>query len=125
FLGVAKWNEKPAARKRTSTSADGGDSGQGDDKAAAADDEEPAGVEVWHSRDVDVMPKQKLSARTDRQRNMLAAWHLETGRFVQLGQESTEQVTPLKRQKMAYATNWTSYAMERSIGRPAADVYLI
>jgi hypothetical protein len=26
---------------------------------------------------------------------------------------------------MAYATNWTSYAMERSIGRPAADVYLI
>jgi len=124
FLGVAKWNEKTAARKRTSTPSDGGN-GQGDEKAVAADDDEPAGVDVWHSRDIDVMPKQKLSARTDRQRNMLAAWHVESGRFVQLGRESTEQVIPLKRQNMAYATNWTSYAMERSIGRPAADVYLI
>ena len=25
--------------------------------------------------DVDVMPKQKLAARADRQKNMLAAWH--------------------------------------------------
>ena len=37
----------------------------------------------------------------------------------------TEQVTPLKHQKLAYAANWTSYAMDRSIGRPAADLYLI
>ena len=124
FLGVAKWSEKTAAGKRTSTPSDGGN-GQGEEKAASADDDEPAGVDVWHSRDIDVMPKQKLGARTDRQRNLLAAWHVESGRFVQLGREATEQVTPLKRQQLAYATNWTSYAMDRSIGRPAADVYLI
>jgi dipeptidyl aminopeptidase/acylaminoacyl peptidase len=124
FLGVAKWNEKPATPKKTATS-DGSGNGQGDEKTAPADDDEPAGVDVWHSRDVDVMPKQKLSARSDRQKNLLAAWHLESGRFVQLGRESTEQVTPLKRQKLAYAATWTTYAMERSIGRPAADVYLI
>src|SRR6266487_543375 len=123
FLGVAKWNEKPAVPKKAAASS--GSNGQGDEKAAPVDEDEPAGVDVWHSRDVDVMPKQKLSARTDRQKNMLAAWHLESGRFVRLGKENTEQVTPLKRQKLAYATTWTAYAMERSIGRPAADLYLI
>ena len=124
FLGVAKWNEKPAVPKKAAAASDGGN-GQGDEKAAPVDEDEPAGVDVWHSRDVDVMPKQKLSARTDRQKSMLAAWHVESGRFVPLGKELTEQVTPLKRRKLAYATNWTAYAMERSIGRPAADLYLI
>src|SRR5206468_8169476 len=85
----------------------------------------PAGVDVWHWRDVDVMPKQKLSAKTERERNMLAAWHLETGRLTQLGKEPTEQVTPVKHQRFAYAENWAAYAMERSIGRPAADLYLV
>jgi hypothetical protein len=36
-----------------------------------------------------------------------------------------EQVTPIKHQKLAYAANWAAYAMDRSIGRPAADLYLI
>jgi dipeptidyl aminopeptidase/acylaminoacyl peptidase len=126
FLGLAKWTEKPAAPKKAAATSDAGnDNGQGEEKPAAAGEDEPAGVDVWHSRDVDVMPKQKLSARNDRQKNMLAAWHLEGGRLVQLGKDLTEQVTPLKHQKLAYAANWTSYAMERSIGRPAADVYLI
>jgi dipeptidyl aminopeptidase/acylaminoacyl peptidase len=126
FLGVAKWTEKPAApRKAAATSAGGNGNGQGEEKPAGADEDEPAGVDVWHSHDVDVMPKQKLSARNDRQKNLLAAWHLEGGRFVPLGKDLAEQVTPLKHQKLAYAANWTSYAMERSIGRPAADLYLL
>jgi dipeptidyl aminopeptidase/acylaminoacyl peptidase len=126
FLGVAKWTEKPVLpRKAAATAAGGNGNGQGEEKPAAVDEDEPAGVDVWHSHDVDVMPKQKLNARNDRQRNLLAAWHLEAGRFVQLGKDLAEQVTPLKHQKLAYAANWASYAMERSIGRPAADLYLL
>jgi dienelactone hydrolase len=34
-------------------------------------------------------------------------------------------VTPLKHTKLAYAANWTQYATNRSMGRPAADVYLV
>lgn len=37
-------------------------------------------------------------------------------RFVQLGKEFTEQVLPLKQSKLAFALNWTPYAMDRSIG---------
>jgi dipeptidyl aminopeptidase/acylaminoacyl peptidase len=120
FVGVAKWNEKPPAAK-TSATANNGDGAN----SAPVADEEPADVDVWHSHDVDVMPKQKIGARSDRQRNMLAAWRLSDNRFVQLGKELTEQVTPIKRQQAAYAANWSAYAMERSIGRPAADIYLM
>ena len=126
FLGVAKWNEKPVAAKKAATAAEGNGSGSTAKEAvaptakdAAKDDEEPAAVDVWHSRDVDVMAKQKLSARMDRQRNLLAAWHVGTGQFVQLGKDPTEQVTPLKHQKLAYITNWAAFAMERTMGRPS------
>lgn len=113
FLGVAKWEEKTQTEKK-------------DEKAAAAGDEtEDASVDVWHARDIEVIPRQKLSARADRQRNLLAAWHVASGAFVQLGKESAEQVTPLKRQTLAYAANWAPYAMERTIGRPAADIALV
>ncbi len=130
FLGIAKWNEKPA--KPTPIAAESGGNGSGliaketaPNAAKDKDDDEPAAVDVWHARDVDVMPKQKLSARNDRQRNLLAAWHVATGRFVQLGKDLNEQVSPIKHQKLAYAANWSAFAMERTIGRPAADLYLI
>jgi len=80
---------------------------------------------VWHARDVIVMPKQKIDARIERQRNLLAAWHVDAGRLTQLGHDRDEQVVPLKNQKLGYVTNWAAYAMERSIGRPAADLYLV
>jgi dipeptidyl aminopeptidase/acylaminoacyl peptidase len=121
FLGVARWDEKPPETKQPS--APGGNS---PDRAAAAGDadDEPPAVDVWHSRDIEVMPRQKISARADRQKNMLAAWHVEPGRLVQLAKDLNEQVTPLKHQKLAFVTNWDAYAMDRTIGRPAADLYL-
>lgn len=128
FLGLAQWTAKPqaaadanatpAADKKASTA-------QATDAPKEMEDEEPPAVDIWHSRDVDVMAKQKVSARNDRQRNLLAAWHIGNGALVPLAREFTEQVIPLKHQKRAYAANWTAYSMERSIGRPAADLYLI
>ncbi|MEP7271578.1 MAG: prolyl oligopeptidase family serine peptidase [Acidobacteriota bacterium] len=118
FLGMAKWQDKPPTEKKPVPNGEPA-------RETAKEDEEPAGVDVWNARDVVVMAKQKLDARTDRQRNLLAAWHLDAGRLVQLAQERDEQVTPLKNQKLAYATNWAAYAMERTIGRPAADIYLV
>ncbi|MDX2034309.1 MAG: prolyl oligopeptidase family serine peptidase [Blastocatellia bacterium] len=115
FVGIARWSQKPAA----------GEGAKETTRESAGDEDEPAGVDVWHARDVIVMPKQKIDARLERQRNLLAAWHVEAGRLVQLGRERDEQVTPLKRQPLGYVTNWSAYAMERSIGRPAADLSLI
>ena len=122
FLGVGKWLEKPAPAK-TDKPTNGGDGAS--PAPSPAEEVEPADVDVWHSHDIDVMPKQKIGARADRQKNMLAAWQLSNDSLVPLGKDLTEQVTPIKHQKLAYASNWSSYAMDRTIGRPAADVYLL
>ncbi len=114
FLGIGTWDEKVAPVKKPTTGGDG-----------APPEEEAAGVDVWHTRDIDVMPRQKIAARTDRQRNLLCAWHPGDGRFVQLAKEPREQVTPIKRTHLAYAAEWSAYAMDRSIGRPGADLYLV
>jgi dipeptidyl aminopeptidase/acylaminoacyl peptidase len=119
FIGMAKWEKEESHPKKAAKSADG------DKTADAKEEEEPAAVEVWHWRDAEVLPFQKFRAKTDAERNMVAAWHLDSGNLVQLGHDLTEEVNPLKNQKFAYAKNWSSYAMERSIGRPAADLYLI
>jgi dipeptidyl aminopeptidase/acylaminoacyl peptidase len=116
FLGLAKWEERVVPE-------------EGEDKSDESDDAtvpaKPSTVEIWHAKDVFVMPWQKVHADEDRRRNMLAAWHLESGKLVQLGKDLIdEHVTPIRHTNLAYVAEWSKYAMERSIGRPAADLYL-
>ncbi len=129
FLGFARWDEKAVdAGKQGSAgggAAEAGSQAKDSPKDAGKEEAEQATVAVWSWRDVEVMPKQKLSAGKDRQKNMLAAWHVSNGRFVPLGKDLYETVTPIKHQNLAFAANWSGYAMERSIGRPAADIYLV
>ena len=122
FVGLARWDEKPAPAKPKA------EAGNGNGNAAKDPEKEPedaASVDVWHARDVDVMPRQKVNARGDRQRNLTAVWHLDDGRLLALGRHFQERVTPLRHQPLAYAASWTPYAMDRSMGRPAADLSLV
>jgi Tol biopolymer transport system component len=118
FFGIANWDEKivPPEDKKP-----GGEKNDVEPKSK----DEPSTVEIWHWTDVYVMPWQKVHANQDRQRNMLAAWHLDSGKFVQLGQDLIdERVTPIPYTNLACVAEWSKYAMERSIGRPAADIYI-
>jgi dienelactone hydrolase len=111
FLGIAKWDDKIESAGR-------GGRGAGGDP--------PSTVEVWHAKDVIVMPKQKIDAPSDRRRSLLAAWHLESGALVPLGKDlANEQVTPIRRTALGYVAEWSKYGMNRSIGRPAADLSLV
>ena len=126
FFGIAKWDDKIVPPKRKKTEGEEKDADVISDKEQDKEqDEEPATVEIWHWKDVYVMPWQKVHANQDRKRNLLAAWHLESGKFVQLGQDLiNERVTHIRYTNLAYVAEWSKYAMERSIGRPAADIYL-
>ena len=113
FFGIAKWEEKALPAER-----------EGKDPVKPAS-EEASTVEVWHWKDVLVMPFQKNNAAEHRKRNMPAAWHLDNGAFVELGKDPVnEKVTPIRRSPFAYVAEWSKYAMDRTIGRPAADLYL-
>ena len=132
FLGVAKWEDKIETPKKEeaakSDSAEGKSTANSKDGKTAGKEkevDEPAEVSIWNARDVEVMPKQRLNAKNDRHKNMLAAWHVQSGEFVPLSKDLDEHIEPLKHQPVAVADNWSAYAMERSIGRPAADIYLV
>jgi acetyl esterase/lipase len=114
FLGLAKWEDRiaPAARP-----------GKGDAPTAPAD--EFAALQIWHWADVIVQPKQKVDAASDRRRSDLAAWNIETGKLAILGNDPVnEDVVPIRKTNLAYVLEWKKYAMDRTIGRPAADLYL-
>jgi len=118
FLGIAKWEEKPGPA---------GDKEKGGGGAPAAPGStEVSTVEVWHAKDVFVMPLQKSRAESDRRAFNLAAYHLQTGKLVALGRDAVnEDVTPIPGGKLAYAAEWSKYAFNRTIGRPDADLYLV
>ncbi len=120
FVGLSDWYDKPPAPRRAGRGANSESTAD----AGAETDDQPT-VDVWHWRDTEVMAHQVKSAAQNRRRNLLAAWHIDSGNLVQLGKELTEQVTPLKHGNLAYDAEWQEYAMDRSIGRPAADIYLV
>jgi dipeptidyl aminopeptidase/acylaminoacyl peptidase len=133
FLGIANWDDKiqPAGRgtKPTTTVSvsdapeHAGQAGRTGTPPGAAD--EAASVEVWHYKDIVVMPKQKIDANADRRRSLLAAWHLDRNALVPLQKDlANESVTPIRESRLAYGAEWSKYAMERTIGRPAADLFL-
>ena len=86
---------------------------------------EPAGVEVWHANDVDIIPRQKRTVGRDRNRSYLAAWWIEEDRFVQLGNEETELVSVLDGDRRALGRDNTPYEAERKFGPTLMDVYAI
>jgi dienelactone hydrolase len=115
FLGIAAWDDKlePAAR--------GGRGGNGGGAS-----EQPSTIEIWHARDIIVMPKQKIDAPSDRHRSLLVVWHLDSAKLVPLAKDLVnEQVTPIRRTALGYVAEWSKYAMNRTIGRPAADLSLV
>lgn len=113
FLGLAPWEDAVAP------------AGMKDRAAGPAAAEEVSTIEIWHARDVFVMPWQKIHADADRRRNTPAALRLSSGKLVPLGLDpAQEEVTPLRPGRSALVAEWSKYAFNRTIGRPAADLYL-
>jgi hypothetical protein len=97
------------------------------DSAAAkpAAKEDPAGVEVWHARDVDIMPEQKMRSQRDRNRSDLIAWHLRDGRVIRLGEDMMVEVSLAAGQKVAIGLDGTPYDRERMFGPIYRDLFVI
>ncbi len=129
FFGIAGWPDQipPPSGRGNRAAAGGGDAAQGGrgGRGGATAADQPSTVEVWHWNDAFVMPRQKLSATQDRRRNLLVAWHLDSGKLVQLGKDLVnEDVRPIRGTNLAWVAEWSKYAFDRTIGRPAADIYL-
>ncbi len=129
FFGI-KEREKKAELPDSVTADSSGaaaDSTETEDTkdSEAGDEEEPSTVQIWHADDVDIFPRQKITATEDRQENYLAAWYLDSGKFVQLGNEVVENVTLVEGNKLAIGTDATPYEEARMFGPELRDIYVI
>ena len=95
----------------------------GDDDPCAEDDEDEAGVEIWHTLDVDPVPQQRVRERQLRQVNDLAAWHLDDDRFVRLGDDFTETVTLTAAGTSAIGRDETPYDVDAMFRQQYFDLY--
>ena len=117
FIGVGPWHARPSALEAGRQS-----------RRIAVTSENPdelPDVQVWHPSDPIVMPRQKIDARRDRERSMLAAWSIADSRFVRISQAAGEEATPIKRSARAVVVDTNAFAMERSIGRVFANVAVV
>ena len=97
FVGIQErrpdpdW-EPPEDEENEEGEENGEDPDEADDEEADADeeDDDPPGVEIWHSLDVDPVPQQRVREQQLRRVNFLSAWYPDQDRFVQLGNDLTE-----------------------------------
>lgn len=104
FVGAGPWLPKSTTAKK--------------DKDKEKDDgDDPPTVDIWHPKDVDVMPKQKVGANRDRQRSLLAAWPLDRPTLTLISSDYFASAAPLKPGRIAYVVSWADSALDRSWGR--------
>ena len=80
---------------------------------------------LWHVKDSHVIPEQKLREKQYREKNWLAAWHLDSARFVRLGDERIEDVWPVRHSRFAIGLDVNPYERLAMSGRGRRDVYVI
>ncbi len=104
YVGVAEWPKKPETHRS---------------------DEDPSTVEVWHWKDVNVVSEQKLTAARDRDRNALAAWHIESGRLVPLATNPKEDVRLARRGSRALVLDGVPFEVDGEFGRRYTNIYQV
>ena len=113
--------ESDEAGDGEATDEDGEDSGDG----AEEDDEDPPGVEIWHSRDVDPVPQQRVRERQLRQVNHIGAWRLDGGNFLQLGGDHADRASVVEGGSHLVARDETPYDVEAMFRQQFYDLYTV
>ena len=94
--------------------------------AATSDNpDELPDVQVWHPKDPIVMPRQKIDARRERERSMLAALGVHDGRLVRIATAIGEEATPIPHTARALVIDTNAFAMARSIGRVRGHAWMV
>lgn len=106
---------------------DSGEAGRAGDRVEECGDadEDAPGVEIWHTLDRDPVPQQRVRERQLRQVNYLSAWNVESGRFVQLGDDLTEVTTLVDGGAHVIGRDETPYDEHAMFRQQFSDLYAI
>jgi dipeptidyl aminopeptidase/acylaminoacyl peptidase len=123
--------ERAIRTSDSTAAASSGDSGENGltqnraDSSRAKTDEKPSDVQVWHAKDVRIIPMQKVQEQQDLQRTLLTAWHLTDGHVVQIATDLLETTRVLRGDRFATETDRKPYPFGAKFGRPFSDIYVV
>ena len=88
-------------------------------------DDKVSDVEIWHPKDVHVIPDQRSSEQRDLRSTMLAAWKIGDNKLVQIGSEAGAAVALLDGEHFATEIDTRPYPFGAMFGRRDEDVWMI
>ena len=83
------------------------------------------GLQIWHTKDVRLVPEQEVSRGRDASRTLLAVWHLDEGRVVRLGSDLMASTQLLHGWEYALEDIDEPYPWGAMFGRPYHDVWAV
>ncbi len=94
-----------------------------------ADEETPADekvlVDLWHWKDDYIQPIQRIRAEQDRNRSYRAVWHVKDRKFVQLADETMENISPSNDGRYAIGSDNRQYRTMSDYSPGLIDLYLV
>ena len=81
--------------------------------------------DLWHWKDTQIMPVQKLQAARERSRTWTAVYHPVLKKWAKLGNDSLRQVNVADNGRIALALNPVQYAIEQTWGEGGSDAYVL
>lgn len=122
FVGIQE--RRPAPPSCNDDESEDPEQGEGSREACEDDDEAP-GVEIWHTLDRDPVPQQRVRERQLRRVNYLSAWNVESGGFVQLGDDLTEVTSLVDGGAHVIGRDETPYDEHAMFRQQFSDLYAI
>ncbi len=80
--------------------------------------------DLWHWKDTQIMPLQKVNAARERNRTWMAVYQPATRKWAKLGNDSL-RVTLADNGRIALALNAVQYAVEETWGEGGSDAYVL
>lgn len=88
-------------------------------------DDKVSDVEIWHPKDVHVIPDQRSSEQRDLRATTLASWKIGDTKVTPIGTDASESVTLVDGEKYATETDTKGYAFGQMFGRRDSDIWII
>ena len=125
LIGLRERERAPSRPDSAGRAADSGSTAAASDTSGAKrEPEKVSDVQVWHARDVRIMPQQKAQEQQDLQRTIPAVWHPAAGRVVPLGDDPLEPPRMLEGGRFAVESDATPYPEGAMFGRDYQDVWV-
>ncbi len=96
-----------------------------DKKGKQGKPEEKAGVDVWHWKDLDVLPRQRIMLPGETRRTMLHVWHPADNSVVQVTDDKARNGFLLNGLRSAVIFDSTPYRSAVTNGLNYQDIYLV